>query len=162
MGISITIIAESRDDTGSFAGTHVVFTDDEHDADENELASTVLDALLVRNFDRYAFLAGQTNNAGIRPISPPRGLPEDASLIARELSSLMGTDAWGRSWLTIDELMAFDYDQPLRFLDGFCPATNLPAKAAGTYRQMLGDEMILAVRELKARRFERLVIWFDG
>jgi hypothetical protein len=44
-----------------------------------------------RNYSLFALLANVRNSAGVKPISEPRGLPEDVSEIVKKIS-----DQWYR------------------------------------------------------------------
>lgn len=134
----IRVHLERRDDTAAFV----------------ELPES--DLLRARNYTRFAFLAGVSNWANIIPISPPRGLPDDASETVRQ------AQAKGRghaaSWLTLDELLNFDYDRPLSFREDLRP----PECTANTYRELLDDRFLSELRELQAIGAQRIVFWFDS
>ncbi|ROU07899.1 hypothetical protein [Lysobacter enzymogenes] len=133
----LRIHPERRDATGRF----------------EELPET--DRLRARNYTRFAFLAGVSNWANIVPISPPRGLPDDASETVRR--TFANGLRHATSWLTLDELLNFDYDQPLRFREDVRPEQC----TAGTYRELLDDDFLQALRDFRAQGATRLVFWFD-
>lgn len=71
-----------------------------------------------RNYDVFAALAGVRNGTGfagvyrhdpITPIAEPRGVPEDATPEALALLS----DGHTPTWLMLEEVMNYDWDQPL-------------------------------------------------
>lgn len=73
-----------------------------------------------RNYDLFAILAGVRNGRGFagvqtgegfNPISPPRGLPADVTAPVKQRSEEWGVDGHSHSWLTLAELMAYDWDQ---------------------------------------------------
>lgn len=73
-----------------------------------------------RNYKLFAVLANVRNGYGfagcdtgdeLNVIAPPRGLPEDVSANIRKESEEMGEDGHTHSWLTVAELMAFDWTQ---------------------------------------------------
>jgi len=73
-----------------------------------------------RNYNLFAVLADVRNGRGFagvytgeefKPISPPRGLPDDVSPEVRNESDEWGVDGHSHSWLTLAELLAFDYEQ---------------------------------------------------
>lgn len=103
-----------------------------------------------RNYGVFEFLAdvGSCTNCG--PISGPRGLPADASYRVREEYLSWGDDAHTPSWLTVDELMRFDYDTPFD-----CDALD-------TYRDFLGEKFFDDLAALKAAGATRVVFWFDS
>jgi hypothetical protein len=76
-----------------------------------------------RNYDLFAILAdvrngrgfaGVKTSDGFNPISHPRGLPNDACKEILELSKHWGIDGHSHSWLTVKELMAFDWTQTVK------------------------------------------------
>lgn len=67
-----------------------------------------------RNYNLFAILAGVRNRHDILPISDPRGLPPDVS---KEVEGEADGDH-SHSWLTLAELMAFDWTQTAK-LSGF-------------------------------------------
>jgi len=78
-----------------------------------------LPLFIGRDYDLFAVLAGVRNRRNVRPIASCRGLPDDVSEEVRE--------AWNRaqsfpevhsaSWLSLHELLTFDWDQPLIYLE---------------------------------------------
>lgn len=60
-----------------------------------------------RNYVLFAVLAGVRNRQGIKPLSEPRGLPEDVSTEARR-SAMNGDHS--HSWLTLAEVRAYNWD----------------------------------------------------
>lgn len=71
-----------------------------------------------RNYDVFAALAGVRNGTGfagvyrhdpIVPIAEPRGVPEDAT--EKSLTALSNEHT--PTWLMLDEVMRYDWDQPL-------------------------------------------------
>ena len=61
-----------------------------------------------RNYELFAALAGVRNGWGIVPVSPPKGLPEG---IDTDNGPDLGDHSY--SWLTTDELLAYDWNQPI-------------------------------------------------
>ena len=59
----------------------------------------------------FAFLAGVRNSFDVPPISNPRGIPDNASEHTREEYESWCSDAHSASWLSVEELAAFDYDR---------------------------------------------------
>lgn len=73
-----------------------------------------------RNYDLFAILADVRNGkgfAGIKtgegfvPIADPRGLPDDVSEQIKADSDRWGIDGHSHSWLTLGELLAYDWTQ---------------------------------------------------
>lgn len=65
-----------------------------------------------RCYSLYAALADVRNHYSIEPISEPRGFPEDLSEEVRKWHRENGC-GHSASWLTLAEIEAYDWDQPL-------------------------------------------------
>lgn len=114
----------------------------------------------------FSFLAGVRNYASIRPLSQPRGLPDDAPDGSAQLGK------YSHSWLSLDELTAFNYDAPIedrRFTQqpGSNPAAYWPVRAEPgqgkmtTYREFLGPAFFAELERLKAAGTQRILFGFD-
>ena len=123
MGCDIHMFAEVRKD-GRWHKVGPVFPNPYYRSDEPESESnrpTTDSPYVGQNYDLFAMLAGERNDwavagiptgRGFEPISPPRGVPEDAS---REFGAY--AEAWlgtgylchCHSWLTLEELLAYDW-----------------------------------------------------
>ncbi|MGH8083135.1 MAG: hypothetical protein ACREP7_21330 [Lysobacter sp.] len=140
MGCDIHVYLEHRDEHGEF-----------HQIEVN-------DPLSARIYTRFAFLAGVRNRANIMPLSSPRGLPFDVSDDIHAESDGWRADGHTHSWFLIEELLNFDYDQPLIFREGGrdseCTET--------TYRELLDDAFLPELRELQTQGVDRLIFWFDN
>lgn len=66
-----------------------------------------------RSYGRFGFLADVRNYSDVDPITEPRGFPADASPEVRADYDGWGVDAHTPSWLTLEELSAYDYDQEI-------------------------------------------------
>jgi hypothetical protein len=75
-----------------------------------------------RDYRIYAFLADVRNNDGIEPICEPRGYP--IWVTEPVYGPLEYWGPFGQTWLTVDELLNFDYERK-------CAPTE-------TYREYLG------------------------
>lgn len=64
-----------------------------------------------RSYDLFGWLADVRNCSRVPPISQPRGLPDDVSLEIKRESDDWGLDGHSRSWLSLAELLAVDYEQ---------------------------------------------------
>jgi len=73
-----------------------------------------------RNYDLFAILAdvrngrgfaGARTGSGFQPISSPRGLPPDVDERIRSVSDSWGADGHSHSFLTVAELLAYDWTQ---------------------------------------------------
>ena len=72
-----------------------------------------------RNYDLFAILANVRNGVGFagivtgggfNPICQPRGLPKDVGYEVQELSEKWDDDGHSHSWLTLRELLEYDWD----------------------------------------------------
>lgn len=124
------------------------------------------DLLSHRSYAVFGFLAGVRNYSAITPISLPRGIPADASGYTRE--------EWGNgaffhsaSWLTIKELLEFNYDaicedrRVTRNGDGGCTCATGEGRLM-TYREFLGIQFFVDLNQLRGDGVERIVFWFDS
>lgn len=125
-----------------------------------------------RNYGVFGFLAGVRNYSALTPISDPRGFPPDANArVAADYES-WSTDAHSASWLSVDELAAFDYDaicedrrvtrqiSPNHY-DGGCTCYPGEGKKQ-TYREFLGGWFFDDLKKLQEAGAERVVFWFDN
>lgn len=64
-----------------------------------------------RNYNLFAVLAGVRNYFGIAPIADQRGVPDDACSEYKAHTGYYGTDGHSHSWLTLAELLAYDWTQ---------------------------------------------------
>lgn len=120
-----------------------------------------------RSYAYFGILADVRNYSTIAPIAEPRGLPGDLSEGIARCHENDG-EVHSESWYLVDELLAFDWDEPCEDLrvtrdnDGGC--TCEPGEGVmTTYRAMFGEDRILALEELLERRGSalRLVFWFS-
>lgn len=120
-----------------------------------------------RSYALFGFLAGVRNYSAVTPIAPPRGLPEALSGPARGSSEDWDSDAHTHSYLTLAELEAFNYDQPMEDRrvtinnNGGCTAEPGGGEQT-TYRKFLGPGYFDELARLKAAGVERVVFWFDN
>lgn len=66
-----------------------------------------------RNYLLFAILADERNEYNIHPISLPKGLPDDISPEVKNQSDKENDDAHTRSWLTLKELLEYDWQQKI-------------------------------------------------
>lgn len=66
-----------------------------------------------RNYELFAILAGVRNKYDIKPIQEPRGLPSDCDPMILKANDSWGEDGHSHSWLTLAELLAFDWTQTI-------------------------------------------------
>lgn len=125
-----------------------------------------------RSYGVFGFLANARNYSAIRPIAMPRGFPEDASGTTRSAYDWWGCDAHTPSWLTIEELLAYDYEQQIEdrrytrqeapnFFNG--AATCEPGDGKHmTLREFLGERFFEDLKLLSDGGAQRIVFWFDN
>lgn len=125
-----------------------------------------------RNYFMFGFLAGVRNYSGITPISNRRGVPEDASSEAAGSITGWDIDGHSHSWLTVTELMSFDYDasvedrrytgmDPRGFMSGALTADPGNGEIT-TWREALGQAFFDDLKRLEAEGADRVVFWFDN
>lgn len=61
-----------------------------------------------RNYSFFALLANVRNDACVKPISEPRGLPDDVSEIVKKVSNYWGCDGHSHSYYTLEELLEYN------------------------------------------------------
>lgn len=72
-----------------------------------------------RHYEFFTVLAGVRRErflqygADVRPISRPRGLPKDLSPLLQ--TYIEDDDCWNASWLLVQELINFDWEQSITF-----------------------------------------------
>lgn len=86
-----------------------------------------------RNSNLFAILANVRNNrelsglpteATFEPISKPRGLPKDVSFIVGNLSEAYGVDGHSHSYLTLKEILDYDWERKKRVLNAIVDEEN--------------------------------------
>jgi hypothetical protein len=121
-----------------------------------------------RNYGIFGFLADVRNYSHSPVISEPRGLPEDVSDAVRDADDW--SDHHSHSWLTLAELLAYDYEQV--FWDRRITRDGNGAALAGegegehlTLRAFLGEWFFKELDRLRTfgdPEDVRLVFWFDS
>ena len=69
---------------------------------------------LSKNYHLFAALAGVRNGTWgmrVRPIAPPRGLPRDVTSEVAEDAEEMRAYSHSHTWLSVEELLGFDWEQ---------------------------------------------------
>lgn len=70
-----------------------------------------------RNYDLFAILAGVRNNRGLKPISLPKGLPEDVCKDIKDESDIFASDGHSHSYLTLKEILQYKWDEEIEVVD---------------------------------------------
>jgi hypothetical protein len=122
-----------------------------------------------RSYGMFGFLANVRNYSAVPSISEPRGLPDDLPAYWSEEHDV-GDHSF--SWLSVEELLAFDYDAPFEdrrvtrqvgpnAFDG--GVTGHPGEGeTTTFRAFLGPDFFRDLNALKALGATRVVFWFDS
>jgi hypothetical protein len=125
-----------------------------------------------RSYFMYGFLADVRNYSDVPPLAKPRGMPDDASVGAREMSDGWGMDGHSHSWLSVAELLAFRYDE--RVEDRRVTVQTGPTSWDGgataapgggehtTWREALGPKYFEDLARLSDEGAVRVVFWFDN
>lgn len=121
-----------------------------------------------RDYGLFGFLADVRNYSYSPVIAEPRGLPADVSAPVR---AEYGDDDWwhSASWLTVAELLGFDYDQVFEDLRSAAwpgPVSVTPGQGERvTLREFLGEgffERLGELAQLGDPNNVRVVFWFDN
>lgn len=154
MGCDIHIYAEQKNDKGEW-----------------ELMYDI-EPFSNRQYSIFAWLANVRNYSGLIPISEPMGFPEDASPQVAADYNAWGCDAHTPSWLSVKELLNFNYDAPCE--DRRVTVKTGPNSWNGgatcnqgegrqtTYRELFGEDFFEDLNKLRAFGAERIVFWFDN
>lgn len=121
-----------------------------------------------RDYGLYGFLADVRNYSDVPPISRPRGYPDGFDY---EVHDYM-CDYHSQSWLSVEELLAFDYDAAVEdrrvtrtLSSGIVSGGETCDPGEGemtTWREFLGDAFFEDLDKLKAAGAERIVFGFDS
>lgn len=124
-----------------------------------------------RCYALFGWLAGVRNYSDLPILAPPRGIPDDASPGVRAAYEDWDVDAHSASWLSVQELLAFDYDQRVEDrrvtrqtawgYDGGGTAAAGEGEMT-TYRALFGTGYFLRLEALRSSGAERIVFWFDN
>lgn len=128
-----------------------------------------------RYYGMYGFLAGVRNYSAITPICEPKGMPADLSPeVAGELEG-WELDAHTCSWLTLEELLAVDYDalvEDRRVTVQTGPNSwngGATAEVGGGETkplcEFLGPDFmsdLVSLQEIGSPEDVRIVFWFDN
>lgn len=143
-----------------------------------------------RSYTNFAFLAGVRNGQGLKPISEPRGLPEDCSDEVRASSDAWDGDGHTHSWLSMQELIEFDYAAHVQYgekpndvrgvlLESFFeahpelrkaweakhspePDQDAASSKPQTYLEFFHESFFEELSRLSKTPAQRIVFWFDN
>lgn len=127
MGCDIHHYEEVRSEDGDWASVQKLVKNEYYEQYPDEERPMVLDHYgyddprrLWRCYDLFAILANVRNGrgfagcltgAGFNSIVEPRGLPDDVSDVIKSESDSWGMDGHSHSWLTLKEILDYDWDQ---------------------------------------------------
>lgn len=156
MGTDILAYAERQADDGSWELCRNVFPEDLEEAIRilgRRFPLDDADIFPHRDYDLFTFLADVRRSQEHLPtIAQPRGLPSDVS---PELSEDRGE--YGASWLLVDELLKYDYDQRFGYEQDDSSLESV------TLREILGADYFRRLARLEALGDPtrvRVVFWF--
>lgn len=115
-----------------------------------------------RSYSVFGFLADVRNYSAVPPIAEPRGIPEDSPLASQDLG-----DWHSFSWLSVKELLAFNYGAEMEdrrvMINGNGGCTAPPGGGRRmTFREFLGEGFFDDLAELNDSGAERIVFGFDS
>lgn len=124
MGCDIHLYVERRGSAGGWLAADEWTVEEDEDSDGNVISRPCVNYYARfyngRCYDLFAILADVRNGIGfagvdmgdrLNPIDQPRGLPDDTNSIIRQESENWGCDGHSHSWLTVAELLAYDWTQ---------------------------------------------------
>lgn len=120
-------------------------------------------------YEYFGWLGGVRNYAAVSSVAERRGLPADVSKEA-EVEYDHCYDASSPSYVTVEELLAIDYQQLVENRRthevvgniGYGNRTCEPGKGETmTLEEYLGSERVAEIRSLPSKGIDRLVFWFS-
>jgi hypothetical protein len=106
-----------------------------------------------QNYALFGWLAGVRNYSSLPVLSEARGLPDDVSADVALAHQRWRGDAHSESWIDVEDLLAFDYDQQVE---------DHREGEVTTFRALFGEEFFETLQVLKAMGARRVVFWFDN
>ena len=109
------------------------------------------------DYEVYSFLADIRNYNRCIPIDEPRSLPDNISYGVFKIYYEGKEDSYAQSYLSLDELLNFDYEKNCRIGEGH--------EVIPTYKEFLGETFFEELEELKKLGKSddiRIVFWFDN
>lgn len=170
MGCDIHSAVEVRDSDGKWRwDDRAVFPDDLRDG---QFTNAPFD---WRSYGMFGFLANVRNYSRVPPLADARGLPDDLSPALADEESEPWLGDHSHSWLGLNELLAFDYDQTFEdrrttkqtgpnSWDGAALADKGEGRIT-TFREFLGSGFFAELERLKTfgdPENVRIVFGFDS
>jgi hypothetical protein len=106
--------------------------------------------------DAFAILCENYRMRGeFETILPQRGLPQDLSPQLAQECEQWKDESWAHQWYLLSEILAFDWDQPVRMKQALAPCEYVPRKRAGQLIETdpAMERLITEVGEEAAARF---------
>lgn len=147
MGADIHLYGEKKNDKGEYEALAEFFD--------------------MRSYRVFGFLADVRNYSAVKPIAECRGIPDDVSVDVKDLYKIWYGDAHSASWLTLDELLNFNYKETVEDRrctignNGGCTAPEGEGKLT-SYKDFLGEFYFNELEKLKEAGADRVVFWFDN
>ena len=110
------------------------------------------------DYEVYSFLADVRNYNRCIAIDKPRSLPINISYDVYKIYCEGKIDNYSESYLSLDELLKFDYEKP-------CRIGEEGHEVIPTYREFLGEDFFKELEQLKKLGpidDIRIVFWFDN
>lgn len=106
-----------------------------------------------RQYSMFAWLCSGVRNYCDNPsLSEARGIPDDVSKRVKNEYLKWECDAHSASFLSVDEIAAYDFDGYFLSRDG----------EMVTAQDLFGKDFFASIEELKRSDCERIVFWFDN
>lgn len=178
MGCDIHLYAEQKNGTGWVTADEWKVDEDEPGRMEVPCDSRFYSG---RNYNLFSILADVRNGHGFAgidtgdgyPIAPPRGLPDDVTPEVKTESDGWGRDGHSHSWLTLQELLAYDWTQTSlirgvlsarEFVDwdrwgrqrGEAPKNWCGSISGGVVKNIAGPQLAVACEGLKVFHHKEL------
>lgn len=134
-----------------------------------EFIGLLSNLFIPQSYRVFAFLADIANDSCIPPISTPRGVPHPTCVPD---DNFFNVELYGWSWMTIQELIKFNYDQEIEDLvitnkiaKGISSTKAIAMPGQGTkttYRKFLGEHFFTMLHKLESTGATRIVVCFEG
>lgn len=144
MGCDIHLVAQRRGEDGKWITVEGDFGGEYHNKFPFDW----------RSYRMFGFLAGVRDSSAVLTISEPRGVPHDFN-IDREEEEGRWIGEHSFSWLSIEELLAVDYSQPIDD-EGDDEEASMPLS------EFLGECFLSDLHKAKELGIERIVFGFDN
>ena len=111
----------------------------------------------TRSYLFYSAIAGVRNYINITPISEPKGMPSDPSIMSEADCREDGRDGHSHSWLTAQEILNYDWRQRIETYEG---KEELGTSIHPDFRSLINEMAFLSA--IYGLDKVRIVFWFDN